>query len=164
MGLFVRSAAVFVGLANLLILSAPALRDALLSGGDLADRSGGAVWGPILLSVLAVVIVGLATSEIVLRWMRPAIFAERFLDRYFNSVVVVCLGGVIMGGLLAYVLTLNVFLHGPFSISGPVEMMESLLRSLGPGLLGAAFGLGLGLVEGLILAFPLAAILGRFGN
>lgn len=39
-----------------------------------------------------------------------------------------------------------------------------ILVSLPSGLVGAAFGLVLGMFEGLILAFPLAAILGRFRN
>ena len=41
-------------------------------------------------------------------------------------------------------------------------MLEWMLRAFGPGLADAALGLGMGLTEGLILAFPLAAILGRF--
>lgn len=106
-------------------------------------------------------VAGLVTSEIVLRWLRSAVLAEKFLDRYANSVVVVCLGGVMMGFLLAYAITLNALLLAPSSVSGPMEMLEWMLRAFGPGLVGAALGLGMGLTEGLILAFPLAAVLGR---
>ena len=109
--------------------------------------------------VLAVVVAGLVTSEIVLRRLRSAALAEKFSDRYANSVFVVCLGGALMGFLLVVALTLNRML-GP----GPPEALERMLVSLAPGLTGVAFGLVLGLAQGLILAFPLAIILGRFRN
>jgi hypothetical protein len=68
--------------------------------------------------VAAVVVAGLVTSEIVLRWLRSAVLAEKFLDRYANSVVVVCLGRVMMGFLLTYAITLNALLLAPSSVSG----------------------------------------------
>lgn len=64
-----------------------------------------------------------------------------------------------MGFLLAAALTLDRVL-----VPRPDELLVGISVSFIPGLVGAAFGLGLGLVEGLILALPLAAILGRFKN
>ncbi len=60
-----------------------------------------------------------------------------------------------MGFLLGATLTLNTTL-----VPGPPEVLERMLASLVPGLMGAAFSLVLGLTEGLILA----AIFGRFRN
>lgn len=158
---FVRATAVFVGLANAgtaFVLSA--LWD------DAPGKFVDVPWIQVLLPVVAVVVAGLATSEIVLRWFGPAnLLASRFARRYFFVVLAVCLGGVLMGFLLGYVITLNAVLSGPMSsVSGPVEVLEWMLRALGPGLVGVVLGLGLGLAEGLILAFPLAAMLGKFAS
>ncbi len=46
----------------------------------------------------------------------------------------------------------------------PDELLVRIKVSFIPGLLGAAFGLGLDLVEGIILALSLEVIIGRFSN
>ncbi len=61
-----------------------------------------------------------------------------------------------MGPLLAVALTINRVV-----IPGSHELLVRIPVSLIPGLVGAAFGLGLGLAEGLLLAPP-AAIQWRF--
>lgn len=151
MGIFVRVAAVLVGLTNLAALAG------LNSVGE-AIRRGDVTWEyDALPVVLAVAVAGLATSEIVLRWLGASITARGFAPRYRASVFAVGLGGALMGFLLAYVLTVERVL-GP----GPPSIPGLVLVALGPGLVGLAFGLVLGLAEGFILALPLAAVLGTF--
>ncbi len=142
--MFLRIVAVLVGLANLVLLTIVT---------ELFDDAS------LLLLVLAAVVAGLVTSQLVLRWFKRQFLAQRFSDRYAIMVIVVCLGGTLMGFLLAAALTLNRTL-----VPGPPEILERMLMSLAPGLVGAALGSVLGIAEGLILAFPLAAILGRFRN
>ena len=108
---FTRLAAVFVGLVNLIILVDP---DSVVA----SYQKGNVGWYEALLPVLAVVIAGLATSEIVLRWLKPVALADKFSHRYGVSVLVVCLGGAIMGFLLAAALTLNRVL-----VPGPDELL-----------------------------------------
>ena len=110
LAVFTRLAAIFVGLANLIVLT-------VLSSSD-SSAWRNATWTEALPFVAAVVVAGLVTSEIVLRWLRSAVLAEKFLDRYANSVVVVCLGRVMMGFLLTYAITLNALLLAPSSVSG----------------------------------------------
>ena len=57
--------------------------------------------------MLAAVLAGLLTSEIVLRQFKRPILSEKFFDRYAIVVLVVCLGGTLMGGLLAAMLGLD---------------------------------------------------------
>ncbi len=108
--------------------------------------------------MLAVVVAGLVTSEIILR-LRQSALTEKFSHRYGFSVCMVCLGGTLTGFLLAAALTINRTM-----VPGPDELLERVIGSLIPGFVGAVFGLVLSLAEGLILAFPLAATLGRFRN
>lgn len=145
--IFTRLVAVFVGLVNLIVLTEP---NSVVA----AYQKGNVGWHEALPPVLAVVVAGLATSEVVLRWLKPVALADKFSHRYGISVFTVCLGGATMGFLLAAALTLNRVL-----VPGPDELLVRIPVSFIPGLVGAAFGLGLGLVEGLILALPLAAIL-----
>jgi hypothetical protein len=140
--IFTKLAAVFVGLVNLIILVDP---DNVVA----SYQKGNVGWYEALPPVLAVVVAGLATSEVVLRWLKPVALADKFSHRYGISVFAVCLGGAIMGFLLAAALTLNRVL-----IPGPDELLVRIPVSLIPGLVGATFGLVLGLVEGLILALP----------
>ena len=118
-------------------------------------RKGNVGWYEALPPVLAVVIVGFTTSEVILRWLKPEALADKFSHRYGISVFTICLGGAIMGFLLAAALTINRVL-----VPGPDELLVRLPASFIPGLVGAALGQVLGLVEGLIVALPLAAILG----
>jgi hypothetical protein len=112
-------------------------------------------WYEALPPVLAVVIVGFATSKVILRWLKPEALADKFSHRYGVSVFTIRLGGAIMGFLLAVALTINRVL-----VPRPDELLVRLPVSFIPGLVGAALGQVLGLVEGLIVALPLAAILG----
>ena len=149
-GILVRSVAVLVGLANLAVLA---------SQNDVADayRRGDVTWDCVLPVVLAVVVAGLATSEIVLRWFGTPLTADRFALRYGTATFAVCLGGTLMGFLLAFVLTLERAL-----VPGPPSISELVLVAFVLGIVGAVAGGVMGALEGLILAFPLAAILGRF--
>ena len=106
--------------------------------------------------MLAVVNAGLATSEVVLRWLKPAALADKFSHQYGISVFTIYLGGATMGPLLAASLTINRVV-----VPGPHELLVRIPVSLIPVFVGAALGLGLGLAEGLLLAPP-AAIQWRF--
>ncbi|CAA9430602.1 MAG: hypothetical protein AVDCRST_MAG37-571 [uncultured Rubrobacteraceae bacterium] len=130
---FTRLVAVFIGLTNLAVLAG-------LNGVDSVTLQREDVG---LNEILPPVLAGLVTSEIVLRRLRSATLAEKFSDRYANSVFVVCLGGTLIGFLLGAALTLNRML-----VPGPPEVLERMLVSLAPGLVGAAFGLVLGLAGG----------------
>ena len=48
----------------------------------------------------------------------------------------------------------------PGSLSGPIPLLVAVVETLPYGLVGAAFGVVIGLMEGLVLALPLAAALG----
>lgn len=65
-----------------------------------------------------------------------------------------------MSVLLASVLSASNAVLAP----RPTTASELVMVALAGGFVGIPLGLGLGLVEGLILAFPLAIILGRFRN
>ena len=147
---FSRLAAIFVGMANLAVL-------AWLSDNSHIRRGDVAWWIETLPAMLIVVIAGLVTSEIVLRRSKP--LREKFSDRYGVMLFAVGLGGMLMGGLLAGLFALNGVL-----CPGLSTIPERILVALLSGLVDAAFGLELGLAEGLILAFPLAAILGLLRN
>lgn len=83
--------------------------------------------------------------------------SEKFSHRgYVISVFAVCLGGVLIGFLLASTLTVNGVL-----VLGPDELLEWILVPLIPSFVRTVFGFALGLLEGLVLAFPLPAIFGR---
>lgn len=101
--------------------------------------------------MLAVVNAGLATSEVVLRWLKPAALADKFSHQYGISVFTIYLGGATMGSLLAAALTIDRVV-----VPGPHELLVRIPVSLIPVFVGAALGLGLGLAEGLLLAPPAA--------
>ena len=147
---FSRLAAIFVGMANLAVL-AWLSDDSRIRTGDVAW------WIEALPAMLIVVVAGLVTSEIVLRRSKP--LREKFSDRYGVMLFAVGLGGMLMGELLAGLFALNGVLFPGLS-----TIPERILVALLSGLVGAAFGLELGLAEGLVLAFPLAAILGLLRN
>lgn len=89
----------------------------------------------------------------------PAALKEKLADRYANLISVVCLGGMLMGFLLAATLAVNRTLF-----PGPPEILELILVPLISGMVGVVFGLALGLAEGLILVLLLESFLERFGN
>lgn len=153
---FTRATAVFVGLANLAAV--------VWLGNERGFRGNDVGWDvlPVTLALmLAVVLTGLATSEIMLRRFGPSsLLAPGFAPRYNVVVFAVGLGGALTGGLLAFSYTVMALFTEPLAMN----VLEGVLRALIPALLGAVAGFGLGLVEGAVLALPLAAILGRIGS
>ncbi len=158
LAVFARFSAVFVGLANLTVLT-------VLSNSDYsAWRS--VTWTEALPFVIAVVVAGLVTSEIFLGRFKPLALKEEFFDRYRVMVGTVCLGGVVSGGLVGGLLLLgDLPAGGSLTITGLVSMVLTAVPVvLLSGFFGALYGAALGFIEGLFLAFPLAAILGRMRN
>ena len=145
---FVRFTAVSFGLVNLAFL-------AVRNGVDDTMRRGDVTWNNALPVVLAAIVAGLATSEIVLRRLEP--FGEEFFHRYRIMVLASSLGGMLLGGMVAAALALN----GALLIE-PATLLERVAAALLFGLVGGASGAVLGLLEGLILAFPLTVVLGWF--
>ena len=142
MGFFLRAVFVLVGLAH---IYGPLAVDV---GSDLAALSR--VYSlSILPSPLLVAVPGLLVAEVLLRLMRPELEGE-FPLRYVAIVFGVLLGGVLMGALMGFLLGLGALGN---------RVWES---AIGGAVLGAMVGGPLGFYEGLILAFPLAAILGLF--
>lgn len=146
MNMFLRVAAIFVGLANIYIIGilggAPAVPTRIASSPTL-----------LLTTVLYAVISGLVASEITLRSMRSALRGSFFL-RYIAMVLTVCIGGMIFGSLVP--------LGTLFDNS--LTTTDRLTVTIVGGIVGTLFGGVLGAIEGLIIAFPLAAILGMFRN
>lgn len=149
MALFVRAMALLVGLANALVIGDP-----LDVVGSSNNRPLAALFGTLLLAV----VVGLGASEVVLRLGRPAL-GGGFFARYGITVLGMCLGGAILGGssLALGLLTSQPGAQGP---EGGVALL--VYAALAYGSIAAVVGGVLGALEGLILALPLAAILGRF--
>ncbi|MEJ7871979.1 MAG: hypothetical protein WKF67_06945, partial [Rubrobacteraceae bacterium] len=140
--IFVRTAAVLVGMANVLVIGDPR---------GVFSADGPPLPGTFLLAMVA----GLVASEIVLRIGSPAL-SSGFFARYGITVLGLCLGGAILGGLS---MALGVLTGSGAQGSGwgiPVY------AALAYGLIAAVVGGVMGALEGLILAFPLAAILGKF--
>ena len=110
------------------------------------------------------VVAGLVTAEIFLRRFRPLSLKEEFFDRYRVMVGRVCLGGVVSGGLVGSLLLLgDSSAGGSLTITGLIStvLMTVSVMSLS-GFFGVLYGAALGFIEGLFLAFPMAAILGLF--
>lgn len=146
MNMFLRVAAISVGLANIYIVG--------IIGGAPAVPTRIAFSPTLLLTtVLYAVIAGLVASEITLRSMRPALQGDFFL-RYIVMVLTVCVGGMIFGSLVP----LGTLFDNSLTIT------DRLTVTVVGGIVGALFGGVLGAIEGLIIAFPLAAILGLFRN
>ncbi len=162
---FVRVVAVVVGLVNPVVLTYWfSIRP------DLGLVS---VWEAVQLSealalVLVAVLSGLATAEIILRRFGRWVFSERFVQRYAAAALGICLGGILLGGTLGAVaafpgfLVSVGFLDGPYPLGNP--LLLALRAALFVGIIGVVVGGVLGLLESVILALPLAHILGRFSN
>jgi hypothetical protein len=90
--------------------------------------------------VLAVILTGLGTSEVVLRWFRWSALSEKFSNRYGTSVLTVGVGGAVTGGLLVFVLNLERVL-----VPGPPSVSVLVLAALYIGFFGALYGAILGL-------------------
>ncbi len=150
---FVRVAAVLVGLANLAALP-------LWFGNPYALRDETSL-GETLAPVLAALIAGLATSEIVLRVFELP--GRSSFYRYSVVATSVSLGGAIMGAPLSVQFAIDGTLGAdppPALYADPFALLLALVSTLPVGLVGAVFGLVIGMAEGLVLALPLAAGLG----
>jgi hypothetical protein len=138
---FVRVAAVLVGLANLVGVVLW-----VVGGLDILGGEGASSLWETLPSVLAAVVAGLVTSQIVLRAFDLP--GQGFWHRYRVVVMSVCIGGMIEGGLLAWVFSVDgtLFPESPLSFyPNPVAVLGALLYTLLVGLLGAGIGLVIGL-------------------
>jgi hypothetical protein len=87
-------------------------------------------------------------------------FTRWFSRRYGTAVGAVCFGGVLARMLLAALLGLNGAL-GRSATLGPYERVPAALHT---SFLAIPYTRLFRLAEGLILAFPLAAILGLYRN
>jgi hypothetical protein len=118
-------------------------------------------------SVLAVLVAALATSELVLRRSGQNIVSEHYALRYAAALGALCIGGALAGGLLAALWAVDGTMAAdppPGYFYSPANLLGAIVGSLPVGVLGAGVGGFFGLLEGAVLAFPLAAILGRFGD
>lgn len=144
---FLLAASALVGLANAVLYS-------LVSDNNL-DRLFEPQPGPpslLLLYVLCAVFVGLAISG-VLVLLAERDLREGFFARYGLMVLSVCAGGVILAPLLT---TVKFFFDAAAYVPATTsELLSAILFSALPG------GV-LGATEGVILGFPLAALLGVF--
>lgn len=146
--IFVRLAAVLVGLGNVLAVDP---RDVFASS---EGRSLAALSGALLLAVAA----GFVASEVVLRLGR-AVLSGGFFARYAITVLGVCLGGAVLGGSSV---ALGVLTNSPGAQSPGWSVAILAYAALAYGLIAALVGGVMGALEGLILGLPLAAILGVF--
>lgn len=139
--------AMLVGLANTLLYSAV---------GD-SPRGGPLAWRlePWPLSgayAFSAILAGLLVSAVVVRFMQAGLRGS-FFARYGVMVLAVCLGGV----------SLSVFLSAvTYSFDDHLTAIKRITWFLSTIPFTAVAGGVLGAAEGVILAFPLAAILGRF--
>jgi hypothetical protein len=124
-------------------------------------------------SVIAVVLADLATSQIIL-WVFE-LPGRSFRHRYGVVVMSVCIGGTIEGAALGGVFSLDGTLFPEptsgapwFNAGDPLLLLAQLFGAAGvllvAGLVGASIGVALGLAEDLVLALPLAAVLGTLSD
>jgi hypothetical protein len=149
-------AAVLVGLANLAALS--------LWFGDPAAMREDTSWVVSVAPALVAVIAGLATSEVALRAFELP--GRTFSQRYRIAVISVCLGGAMMGAPLSMQFAIDGTLGAEPSLApyaDPTVLLGALLSVLPVGVVGATFGLVIGLAEGLVLGCPLAQPWRSFG-
>jgi hypothetical protein len=154
---FVRVAATLIGLANLVGVVLWFVGGLYVLGGENASSLREA-----LPSVTAAVLASLVTSQIVLRAFELP--GRGFWHRYWVVVMSVCIGGMIEGGLLGWVFSMDgaLFPEPPsgFYAEQPLLLLGDLAYGLLVGLFGAVIGLVIGLAERLVLGLPLAAVLG----
>ena len=142
-----------------------ALNASLYSTGALAGLAGGRTpeitgvgMSDLLPALLIATVAGLLSAQFLLGFPPLRRRLEgRFLARYFVLSGGIMLGGAVFGALLPLETLMNAGLGDPaFSVGG----LTVLLLLFGP--VGAVLFGALGLIEGLLFAFPLAAILGLF--
>ena len=151
---FVRGSAVLVGLAGMAGVVAWWVGGLYVLGGEGESSLREAV--P---SAAAVVLAGLATSEIVLRVFELP--GRDFGHRYGIVLASVCLGAAIEGAMLGCVFSLDgtLFPEMPPGASA-ADPLGLVGVSLGSGVVGAVIGLVVGLAVGAVLGPPLATLLG----
>jgi hypothetical protein len=150
---FARPAAVIVGSVNLALLAGVFEADSSLRRGEVEHG------GEALVPSLAVLLAWLASAEIVLRKLGPLVRADGFYERFAAVLVALSLGGTFSGGLLAALWHLDGTLYAT-----PTSIYYVTAGTILVVLLGIVLGGGLGVIEGLILAFSLAAVLGLSGR
>ena len=111
-------------------------------------------------SVVAAVLAGLLTAEIVVRAFDLP--GRGFWHRYGVVVASVCIGGAIEGAMLGCVFSLDGTLFPEAASPGAfaADPLGLVGVSLGSGAVGAVIGLAVGLVVGTALGPPLAGLLG----
>jgi len=109
-------------------------------------------WSLYLLYVFTAVFVGLLISGTLLRFAED-VLRETFFARYGLMVLTICAGGAV----LAVFLTTISFLFDPDAVT-PTRITETVLTLARVAVPGAM----LGAIEGVVLAFPLAWLLGLF--
>jgi hypothetical protein len=147
MRIFVMVAAVLLGLANATLYS--------LIGNNTFDNLfewRRDPWSLYVLYALCAVFVGLLISGGILRFAEDDL-QDRFFARYGLMVLAICIGGAV----LAVFLTLATFIGDERSYV-PRRVSETFY-TLG---MVAIPGAMLGAIEGVVLAFPLAWVLGLF--
>ncbi len=103
-------------------------------------------------TVLAAVIAGLAASKIVVRVFGPSALAESCFLRYAVAVGAVCIGAVFIGLMLTIIFVLS----GTVDTIGSLTLLQRIATVLIASFYGVYCGAMVGLIEGLILALPLA--------
>jgi hypothetical protein len=109
-------------------------------------------WSLYLLYAFTGVFVGLLISGTILRFAED-VLRETFFARYGLMVLTICAGGVV----LAVFLTTITFLFDPNAVS-PTRISQTTYTLAMVSIPGAM----LGAIEGVVLAFPLAFLLGLF--
>ena len=150
MAAFLRISAVLVGTANVFLIS-------LVGEGELGNALMWNLdpwWPHNALYALCAVVAGLVVASVFLRFARRGLHGT-FFARYGLMVLAVCLGGALLSLFLAYA--------GVVLYSSPLTTAERLLEVSSRLPLTVAAGGALGAVEGVVLAFPIAAVLGWLG-
>ena len=150
MAILVRTAAVLIGFANIAVF-------VLISDKPLEDASSYFLgdlpqWPVIVLYAISAIGAGLLISAVVLEFMQSGL-RGCFFARYGVMVLAVCLGGMLLSVLLSAV---------TYAFEDHLTVTRRITWALSSAPFTAVAGGVLGAAEGVILAFPLAAILGRF--
>ena len=145
MAAFVRVSAVLVGTINVLVVLATGLWLAATGAEELEGLNGYHV----LLGLSVATAAGLTAAEVILRIARQALLG-RFFSRYAAVALGICLGGALTVLIPALLIGVPVGIAEP---SGNVLLPVVMLTVCG--------GLA-GLIEGMVLAFPLAGLLRIF--
>ena len=165
MRLSVRAAAIAVGLVNLRVFvwvfGYPSEGQGSWLLGD------GVSFSEALPSVLTVVIAALVTSELSLRRFRGDIASTDYALRYAAAFRGLCIGGASTGALLSVLWALDGTMGADPSageFASPLVLLAAVASAWRVALLGAGVGFVFGFLQGAVLAFPLASLLGWFGG